>query len=239
MASARFFSRMSRWLGMGDKDNPAGLQSEQNQNKYPGVDDLERTGLVEGANVRGDNQGSQVLAKKVSAATKAQTLEKLQENFSELVKHLHGINEHLNRQVTQYGDLLNRIDQLPRLLESFPDFVEHQGQLREQILEQVRATTKQTDTMVSIEHKLSATADSNVQIVENFNTFNEALGRLNENTVDQTHSIAQMSNTFAASDRDLKFFLSRQNRRFMVIFAAAIGVCFVTILALVVVLVIT
>jgi len=41
-----------------------------------------------------------------------------------------------------------------------------------------------------------------------------------------------MSKTFAASDRYLKYIISRQNKRFMWIFIAAISVCVTAILIL-------
>jgi len=41
-----------------------------------------------------------------------------------------------------------------------------------------------------------------------------------------------MSKTFAASDRYLKYIISRQNKRFMWIFVAAISICATAILIL-------
>jgi hypothetical protein len=43
----------------------------------------------------------------------------------------------------------------------------------------------------------------------------------------------QMSKTFAASDRYLKYIISRQNKRFMWVFVIALGVCAVVILIMV------
>ena len=58
------------------------------------------------------------------------------------------------------------------------------------------------------------------------------MDKLNQWTVSQTDSIVQMSRTFATSDRYLKYILSKQNRRFMWVFIAAIGVCVMAILIL-------
>ena len=48
----------------------------------------------------------------------------------------------------------------------------------------------------------------------------------------ETDGILQMSKTFAASDRYLKYIISKHSKRFMWIFIAAISVCTVCILIL-------
>jgi lipopolysaccharide/colanic/teichoic acid biosynthesis glycosyltransferase len=42
----------------------------------------------------------------------------------------------------------------------------------------------------------------------------------------------QMSKTFAASDRHLKFVMSRQNKRFLWVFSIAMGICVFAIIVL-------
>jgi lipopolysaccharide/colanic/teichoic acid biosynthesis glycosyltransferase len=69
-------------------------------------------------------------------------------------------------------------------------------------------------------------------MTESFNNFNETLCKLNESTIGQTDGIIQMSKTFAASDRYLKYIMSKQSKRFMWIFIAAISVCVACILIL-------
>jgi len=195
-------------------------------------------------------QGDKVLVKTVQPTEKQQSIEKLEEGFNNLIKQLQGINQHLNRQVTQNEELMSRIEQLPKWLESFPDIVQNQRQITEQLIGQLKTaiakdqqfidtvekipmeTAKQTDALVDIDHQLSAAADTDVQMVESFNKFNEALDKLNQRTVSQTDSIVQMSRTFATSDRYLKYILSKQNRRFMWVFIVAIGVCVLAILIL-------
>ncbi|MHC4574294.1 MAG: hypothetical protein ACYS76_09220 [Planctomycetota bacterium] len=191
-----------------------------------------------------------VMVKAVQPGKKQESLEKVQENFNKLVDQLQGIKEHLNRQVVQHEDLMNRLEQLPKFLESFPAAVENQKQVTEQLFEQLKTTTarneqfmdavekiptetaRQTDALVDIDHQLAAAADTDVQMTENFNKFNEVLDKLNQSTVGQTDSILQMSKTFATSDRYLKYLMSRQNKRFMWIFVISISVCTLAILAL-------
>jgi regulator of replication initiation timing len=197
-----------------------------------------------------DTKSDKVLVKTVQPTDKQQSIEKLEEGFNNLIKQLQGINQHLNRQVSQNEELMSRIEKLPKWLESFPDVMQNQRQITEQLIGQLKTaiakdqqfidtvekipmeTAKQTDALVDIDHQLSAAADTDVQMVESFNKFNEALDKLNQRTVSQTDSIVRMNRTFATSDRYLKYILSKQNRRFMWVFIAAIGVCVLAILIL-------
>jgi methyl-accepting chemotaxis protein len=213
--------------------------------------DATRSFVTQPANKSVDKQigeTSTVALKAVEPTAKQESLEKFQEGFNKLIEQLQGINEHLNRQIAQQRDLMSRVEQLPQLLESFPAVVENQKQIVEELLGQLRATAakqqqfvdavekmpgeigRQTDALVDIDHQLAAAADTDVQMAESFNKFNETLGKLNESTVGQSDSITQMSKTFATSDRYLKYILSRQNRRFVWVFVAAVGVCVAVIL---------
>ena len=195
-------------------------------------------------------QSDKVVVKALQPKKKQESLEKLQDGFNKLVEQLQGINEHLNRQVNQHEDLMSRLEQMPKLLESFPEVAQNQKQITQQLLEQLKAaaaknhqfmdavqkipaeTVKQTDTLVNIDHQLAAAADTDVQMTESFNKFNETLDKLNQTTLGQTDGILQMSKTFATSDRYLKYLISRQNKRFMWIFMTAIGVCVLAVLIL-------
>lgn len=194
--------------------------------------------------------GNNVVVRAVQPGDRAESIERLQQGFDKLIEQLQGINEHLNRQASRHEDLMSRIEQLPQLIESFPGMVENQKRITEQLLEQLKGTAakneqfidaveripvetaKQTDALVNIDHQLAAAADIDVQMAESFNNFNEALGKLNESTVSHTDGIIQMSKTFSASDRYLKYILSKQSNRFMWIFIAAISVCVACILIL-------
>jgi len=195
-------------------------------------------------------QSDKLVVKAVPPMDKHESLEKLQQGFNKLVEQLQGINEHLNRQVTQHEDLMGRIEQLPSLLESFPSVVENQKRITEQLIEQLRAaaaknqqfldavekipneTAKQTDALVDIDHQLGAAADTDVQMTESFNKFNQTIDKLNHSSLAQTDSIMQMSRTFATSDRYLKYIVSRQNKRFVWVFITAMGICVAVILIL-------
>lgn len=223
-------------------------------NYQPEIDDegliSQDTEPTEAATEDRTTEGDQVLVKTVQPIDKTQTLEKLQAGFDKLVEQLEGINNHLNRQAAQNEDLMSRIEQLPKLLESFPTVVENQKQLTEQLLEQLKATVtterefvetiekiptetaKQTDALTDINHQLAAAADADVQMTESFNKFNETLDKLNQSTIGQTEGIMQMSKTFAASDRYLKYIMSRQRKSIMWVFTIAIGVCLMAILIL-------
>lgn len=240
------WSRTSSWLeahkpfvsgGYHPEIDEEGLISQETESKDKVIED--KTG--------GSNR---VLVKTVQPIDKAQSLEKLQDSFNELVEQLESINKHLNRQAAHNEDLVKRIEQLPKFLESFPSVVESQKGLTEQLLEQLKVvatmeqeftdtiekipteTAKQTDALAGINHQLSAAADVDVQMTESFNNFNVTLEKLNQSTLGQTDGIMQMSKTFAASDRYLKYIVSRQRKSFIWVFTIAIGVCVVVILIL-------
>jgi archaellum component FlaC len=233
---------LSRDAGRQPEIDDQGLLSQDAESTESGADE---PGVVGG---QGNNN---VIVRAAQPADKSQSLEKLQEGFDNLIGQLQDINEHLNRQVTQHQELMGRIEKLPQWLESFPGVVENQKQITEQLLEQLKSTTvrqeqfmdsvqkiptetaKQTDALVDIDHQLAAAADTDVQMAESFNKFNQTLDKLNQSTEGQTDSILTMSKTFAASDRYLKYIISRQNKRFMWIFIASVSVCVAVILILV------
>jgi len=248
MAIKDIWTRMSNWVR---SHKPTRLKGYQPPVDDEGllIADAESTGTDVDEEERGA-ESNQVVVKTVQPVDKAQSLEKLQAGFDRLIEELRGINEHLDRQVSQNEDLMSRIERLPKLLESFPSVVENQKRLTEQMLEQLKAaavkqeefmdvvekipteTAKQTDALVDIDHQLAAAADTDVQMVENFNKFTETLDKLNRSTISQTEGITQMSKTFAASDRYLKYILGRQRKSLIWVFMIAMGICLLTILIL-------
>ncbi len=246
-----FWARTSSWLRAHKLSRSADYQPQLNDEGLISQNAESTKPIVE----KQPAQSNQVVVKTLQPVDKTQPLEKLQVGFNKLVERLQGINEHLNRQVTQHEDLMSRIEQLPKLLENFPAVVENQKQITEQLLEQIKTTAakeqqfidavekipsetaKQTDCLVDIDHQLAAAADTDVQMAESFNKFNETLDKLDQSTISQTDSILQMSKTFATSDRYLKYLMSRQNKRFMWIFMIAMGVCVLAILILTVIII--
>jgi uncharacterized protein YdcH (DUF465 family) len=198
--------------------------------------------------------GGLEIVKKSGALDKKENAEMLGKAFESLINQLSGINEHLDRQIAQHEKLTQRIDELPQLLENIPDAVQNQKQLVDGLIEQLQGkalkeqqfvdivgkipaeAAKQTHALVDMNQKLSVSADIDAQINENLNKFNQTLGKLDTDTVSQTDSIMQMSKTFAASDRHLKYVMSRQNKRFMWVFSIAIGICTFAIIALAVII---
>ena len=184
-----------------------------------------------------------IVVNSVTTLDRREPVEKLQEGFNRLVDQLEQINDHLNQQLTQHQELMGRVKQLPQLLESLPSAVENQKHLTTQLLDQLRTTAakdqqfietvgkipaetaRQTDTLTLINHQLEAAADADVQVVENFVKFRDTLDRLNHNTAKNTEGIVQMSKTFAASDRYLKYVVTKLNKRYAWVLAIALSVC--------------
>jgi len=193
---------------------------------------------------------SSVVVRAAGPTDKNQSIEKVQEGFNKLIDQLQGINQHLDRQVAQHAELMERIEKLPQWLETFPTVVESQKQITEQLLQTLKGaaakqerfidavekipteTAKQTDALVGINHQLGAAADTDVQMTEGFNKFNQTLDKLNQTAEGQTDSILQMGRTFATSDRYLKYIITKQNKRFMWLFISAASVCLFVILVL-------
>lgn len=232
---------LSRQRDYGPDVDDEGLISQNADSSESGETQAEETS---------QQNNNSVVVRASGPGDKEQSLEKVQEGFNRLIDQLQGINEHLDRQVSQHGELMGRIEKLPQWLETFPSVVENQKQITEQLLDQLKATAakqerfidavekiptetgKQTDALVNIDHQLAAAADTDVQMAESFNKFNQTLDKLDQSTQGQTDGILQMSKTFATSDRYLKYIISKQNKRFMWVFVSAVSVCVVVILIL-------
>ncbi|MCL5281052.1 MAG: hypothetical protein M1376_14225 [Planctomycetes bacterium] len=184
-----------------------------------------------------------IVVNPVAALDRRESAEKLQEGFNRLIDQLAQINDHLSEQLTQHQELMGRVRQLPQLLESLPSAVENQKFLTTRLLDQLRTTTakdqqfieavgkipaetaRQTDTLTMINHQLEAAADADVQLAGNFVKFKDTLDRLNHSTAKNTEGIVQMSRTFAASDRYLKYVVTKLNKRYAWVLAIAMTIC--------------
>jgi chromosome segregation ATPase len=249
MALKEFWSQTGRWMRAHNPLVPVAHRPEIGDDGLISRSEDSSQRAV-GGSLSAEAPGNEIAVRAIRQVDGHESLEKLQQGFDKLVEQLRGINEHLSRQVTQHDDLMGRIEQLPQLLGSFPTVVENQKRVTEELLERLKnasakneqfidavekiptETAKQTDALVNIDHQLGAAADVDVQRTESFNNFNDSLDKLNQSTISQTDGIIQMSKTFAASDRYLKYIISRQNKRFMWIFVAAISICATAILIL-------
>ena len=183
-------------------------------------------------------------------ANKGQPVEKMQEGFEKLITQLNGINNHLEKQTVLNEELIKRIDILPKLIENFPAAIENQKVLTEHLQKQLDSaidkektfietieripeeSSKQTDTLKSIDMQLSAAADVDVQLAENFNKFIHTLSALNRTSENQNESITQMGQTFAATDRYIRHMMGIQNKRMTWILITSLSVCFIVVLIL-------
>lgn len=237
------WSRLIKWLHNHRLGSNTGYDSPQ----------LTDDGLLmdEPSADAGRTSAEQSAIKAVTVRGKTESLEKLQVGFDRLVDQLQNINDHLDKQVAQHNELITRVDLFPKLLENFPVVVEQQKVLTEQLMGQLKANllkdqqmleavekipaeaAKQTDAIVKIDRQLAAAADVDIQMTQTFNKFNESLAKLNQSTQSHTEGIAQMSKTFAASDRYLKFIISRQTKQFMWVFYSALGICLAVIITLI------
>lgn len=196
-------------------------------------------------------QSNAAMVKPAPEPSRNEQIEKLQDGFNRLIGRLEDINVHLSKQVEHQQQLMERLDKLPQMFESFAPSIKNQQQLTEQMIAELKAsgmknqqfieavesipteTAKQTDALQSIDHQLAAAADCDAQMTQNFGKFQQALNKLDQSTGSQTESIMQMSKTFAASDRYLKFIISRDKKRMFWLLVISLGICVAVILALV------
>ena len=235
-------------LDSGGLMNPEGESSESVDN-VEAVSEVEVPEAVEQVEAAVESS-SAVVVQKPETPVHSESFEKLERGFNQLVEQLKGINEHLDSQASQQIRLMERIEQLPELLENFPSIAEGQKQMTEQMFEHLKAsviktdqfmdavekipreTGKQTDALVSVNHQLAAAADADVQMAETFNRFHGTLDKLGECTIGNSEALAHMSKTFVTSDRYTKYLMSKQQRRFMWVFFTAMGVSLAVVIAL-------
>ncbi len=192
-----------------------------------------------------------VIVGTITSMDRRDSVEKLQEGLNALVDQLDKINGHLNQQLQQNEELMGRVRELPEVLKSLPEAVENQKKMSAELLGQLRSNAsrdkdfieaieqipeqaaRQTATLNTINHQLMASAEVDVQFAEGFQRFKGTLEKLNHNTVSNTEGILQMSKTFSASDRYLKYVITRQNRRYAWTLGIALGVCVCVVGALI------
>lgn len=194
--------------------------------------------------------GNNPLAVKTVPSDKGQSLEKLEAGFEKFINQLQGINDNLSQHINQQENLIKRLDNLPKLLESFPVVADSQKQLTEKLLEELKInvtkqqqfidvvskipaeTSRQTNALSNIDHQLAAAAEADAQMVHSLNKFNESMENLNKNAMENTDGLLQMNRTFSASERYLKYLLHVQSKRFMWILVGSLSLCMLAILIL-------
>ncbi|HBG27516.1 MAG: hypothetical protein A2Y10_18205 [Planctomycetes bacterium GWF2_41_51] len=198
---------------------------------------------------------SNLLAHRAESKTdRTEALQMIQSSFEQLVDKLGGINEHLGQQVEQNAQLLKRIDEIPHLLQNFPESMKNQRMVVDSLIEQLKAqalknqqftesvakipeaANQQTSAIKEMAGQIAASAAVDSQILEGMRKFNTITDKLKDNVEGQTDSIIQMSRTFSASDRYLKYILNTQHKRFMWVFIAALGVSTFAIITLLIVI---
>jgi methyl-accepting chemotaxis protein len=202
----------------------------------------------------GETSFGQIVPENGNSSLETGRGEAITQAFEKLVGQLQGINTNLDRQINQHEQLMDRVQKIPEILESLPAESENQRQainamveqlkqqdLREQqIVETLRdiplESGRQTNALIDMNQKLSTAADIDAQMAEGFNKFNQTLSSLNNSTAEQSDAIGQMNKTYAASDRYLKYIITKQEKRFAWMFYTTIGICTAAIITVVVTL---
>ncbi len=234
MAIREFISRTGKWLS-GRKDSL--------------YEPLRKTPVSERTI---DSSG--IISRVSGSVDRVEALGVIQHSFEQLVEKLGGINENIDRQIKQNEELIQRMAELPHLLQNFPESLKNQKAVIDGMIEQLKvqslksqqfidtvekipaAAEKQTNAISNMSVQLGACADVDAQLAAGFSKFNSITDKLKDNVENQTNSIIQLSKTFSASDRYLKYILNTQHRRFMWVFISALGVCTFAIVMLIIVI---
>jgi methyl-accepting chemotaxis protein len=194
------------------------------------------------------------ILRKNESIDRVEAIQMLQRSFEQLVGKLGSINENIDRQIKQNEELIQRIDELPKFLQNFPESLKNQRIVIDTLVEQLKAQAlknqqftetiekipaaaeKQTNAISEMSVQLAASADVDAQLAAGFSKFNSITDKLKDNVENQSDSIIQLSKTFSASDRYLKYILNTQHKRFMLVFIGALGVCTFAIVMLLIVI---
>ena len=197
---------------------------------------------------------SSVISRVNGHIDRVDALQVIQQSFEQLVEKLGGINGNIDRQIKQNEELIQRMAELPHLLQNFPESLKNQKAVIDGMIEQLKvqalknqqfidtvekipaATDKQTDAISGMAVQLAASADVDAQLAAGFAKFNSITDKLKDNVENQTDSIIQLSKTFSASDRYLKYILNTQHKRFIWVFVISLSVCTFAIAMLLIVI---
>jgi len=173
-----------------------------------------------------------------TAVRKKNSAEMFNEAVEKLVDKLEGINDNLSEQVRQNQQLVQRMDGLPDMLSTLPKAVEEQRQafarVAEQLSQKVERDAKVAEELAGIHEKVTTSTEIQSKMGDNFGKFSDTLDRLDQDTVNQTEWLQQISRTFLASERYMKYTLSKQQTRFYWIFGISIGICFLAVVGLII-----
>jgi chromosome segregation ATPase len=176
--------------------------------------------------------------------------EQISDVFGKLVDQLSSINQNISRQVRQQQAMVTRFDELPEILRNVPTQSEQQKVLIETLIEKLDSqiegqrgvmetfgsvpveAMKQTEAVERMTQKLGDAVDSDIQVSANLKDFKDAVVGLDGATAGQTESLEKLNATFTSSDRYLKYIISRQNNRMMVVFAVSIGISAFAVIAM-------
>lgn len=172
-----------------------------------------------------------------------ESLQKLTNGLGHMLEQLEGINDNLERQLLQNEKLIDKIDGLPAMLSSFPDFVEAQKRTLDCTVSQIKESAerdkrfletlktipeeakRQSEMFGAVKDQLLTSEETHGKMLENFFKFNSTLEDLNSNSMDQNESLMQMSRAFASSERYFKFMFEKQTKRLVWFLGISLAAC--------------
>jgi Mg2+ and Co2+ transporter CorA len=202
----------------------------------------------------GDNSNAVVpLRRNMDTGTlaKRDSAEMFQEAVDKLVDKLEQINAGISLRVQQNEQLLDKMSQLPDFLSGLPQHTQQQREILQELVAELKAksageqkmldavvdmteqSVDQTRKLGAINEQLVTSAKTDRQMCDNMGRFGDSLGRLSAETTTQTEWMQHLSRALDATDQYVKLTLTRQQNRFMWVFAISMAVSVVAIVGLV------
>jgi hypothetical protein len=188
-----------------------GYEKERSEVIFGGIDDDE---ICDGGVGEVVGEG-RLTVKSEIGANQERWMRRLEVSFGRLADELSSINENLRVQADLERELSEQMRANCLKSEEFCD-----------VVRKIPAeAARQSEVLGSIAGELSRSRDSAEEMSERFEDFNREIRRLSENTECQRDGILQMSRAYMTSDRYMKYLITKQNKRFAVLFAVGLGVC--------------
>jgi Mg2+ and Co2+ transporter CorA len=202
----------------------------------------------------GDNANAVVPLRKNTDAgmvRKKDSAEIFNEGINRLVDRLEEINAGISLRVQQNEQLLDKMSQLPDFLSGLPQHTKEQREILQELVTELKAksageqkmldavvdmteqSVDQTRKLGSINEQLQSSAKTDRQLCDNMGRFGDSLSRLGAETTTQTEWMQHLSRSLDATDQYVKLTLTRQQNRFMWVFAISMAVSVVAIVGLV------
>ncbi len=168
------------------------------------------------------------------------TLAKLQEGYEKITQVVEDVQRHLATQGERSERMCNSMEQLARAVSDLPGVARQQAGTLESIARQLERTTEgtqklaevvgdlprtarlQSDAMTSIGRRLEMANEQSVMASQTMDKLGSAISTLGQSGNTQAEVMTRMHEKIAAQDEMLARLVSRQSRRFTMLFVVTV-----------------